>query len=233
MPFRPVLVSLSALTAVALLTSACGGKAAPPAVASLGTTGATTTTTATGSGGPPTSSSSGSGPQAQLQLNVQNAAQFSACMRKNGVSNFPDPSSSGGIAIGPSSGINPDSPKFRAAQQACRKLLPNGGQPTPAEIAKAQQAALSFSKCMRAHGVSEFPDPTFSSNGGIGIKIRPGSKSGLSPNNPTFRAAQQACQGRLPFSKVGGTTSAGPKRARSARDSTAGTSSPLAGSRSS
>ena len=211
MSSRLVVVSSIVLTAVALLTSACGGKAAAPRIASLTTTGTTTTTAATGSGGPSSDSPGASGPQAELQMNVQNGAKFAACMRKNGVPNFPDPNSSGAISIGPSSGIDPGSPKFRAAQQTCGKLLPNGGQPTPAQIAKMQQAALSFSKCMRAHGVRNFPDPTFSANGGIGIKIRAGSKSGLNPDNPTFRTAQQACRGRLPFAKVGGTTSSGAK----------------------
>jgi hypothetical protein len=208
---RLVVVSSIVLTSVALFASACGGKAAAPGIASLTTTGTTTTTAATGSSGPSSDGSGASGTQAELHMNVQNGAQFAACMRKNGVPNFPDPSSSGGISIGPNSGINPDSPNFRAAQQTCRKLLPNGGQPTPAQIAKMQQAALSFSKCMRAHGVRNFPDPTFSANGGIGIKIRAGSKSDLNPDNPTFKAAQQACQGRLPFGKGGGTTSAGAK----------------------
>jgi len=210
MPSRLVLVSPAALVAVTLLASACGGKAGAPNVASL-TTGATTTTAAASGGGPSSDGSSGASPQAQLHMNVQNGPQFAACMRKNGVPNFPDPSSSGGISIGPGSGINPDSPKFKAAQQTCRKLLPNGGQPSPAQIAKAQQAALSFSKCMRAHGVRNFPDPTFSADGGIGIKIQAGSKSGLDPSNPTFKKAQQACQGRLPFGKGGGTTSSGAK----------------------
>jgi hypothetical protein len=211
MKSRLVLVSLVALAAIALLTSACGGKSAAPGIANLGTTGATTTnaTTTPVSGSGSSSSSSGGG--AQLNMRVQNGAQFASCMRKNGVPNFPDPSSSGNIGIGPSSGINPDSPNFKAAQQKCRKLLPNGGQPSPAQIAKAQQAALNFSKCMRAHGVKDFPDPTFGNGGGIGIKI--GSRAGgLNPNNPTFKAAQKACQGQLPFGKGGpggGTTSSG------------------------
>jgi hypothetical protein len=89
--------------------------------------------------------------------------------------------------------------------------LPNGGQPSPAQIAKAQQAALNFSKCMRAHGVTNFPDPTFSTGGGIGIKIQEGSRSGLNPNDPTFQTAQQACQGQLGFPKGPLSTPAGAK----------------------
>lgn len=57
-----------------------------------------------------------------------------------------------------------------------------------------QQDALKFSECMRAHGVSNYPDP--GSNGAISISGGPGS--GLDPNSPTFQSAQKACQGLLP-----------------------------------
>jgi hypothetical protein len=53
---------------------------------------------------------------------------FSACMRENGVPNFPDPQferdGSGGIAIDPGSGIDEDSPQFKDAEKACEKRFP-------------------------------------------------------------------------------------------------------------
>jgi hypothetical protein len=121
--------------------------------------------------------------------------KFSVCMRSHGLPNFPDPNGQGVIQFGSSSGVDPGSPKFQSAQQACRKVLPNGGQPTPAQIAKAQQAALKFSECMRSHGVKDFPDPTFS-GGGVQLRIggrQPGSD--LDPSSPLFQKAQAACQG--------------------------------------
>jgi hypothetical protein len=45
---------------------------------------------------------------------------------------------------------------------------------------------------MRAHGVTNFPDPTFHGNGEIGIQF--GSSSGINPRSPAFQSAQQACQ---------------------------------------
>jgi hypothetical protein len=84
-------------------------------------------------------------------------------MRSHGVPNFPDPSSGGGIQINSSSGINPFSPAFKAAQSQCAKLMPGGGPGAhgpPSEQAK--QLMLAVSRCMRAHGVSGFPDPTLS-----------------------------------------------------------------------
>jgi hypothetical protein len=58
--------------------------------------------------------------------------EFAKCMRENGVENFPDPQENGGIMIqggGPGSndGLNPDDPTFKAAQEKCKSLLPDGG----------------------------------------------------------------------------------------------------------
>jgi hypothetical protein len=50
--------------------------------------------------------------------------KFSACMRSHGLPKFPDPDPSGGISIGRNSGVDPNSPQFKAAEKACRSLLP-------------------------------------------------------------------------------------------------------------
>jgi len=138
-----------------------------------------------------------------MTMKTKNGAKFASCMRSHGVPNFPDPNSQGSLTFGPGSGIDPNSPKFQAAQRTCQKVLPNGGLPSPAEQAKTQAQALKFSACMRSHGLPNFPDPTFS-GGGVRVTLRggPGS-SGLNPQSPKFQAAQQACQGILP-GRVGG-----------------------------
>jgi hypothetical protein len=120
--------------------------------------------------------------------------KFSSCMRAHGVSGFPDPTSTGGLLLkaGPGSGIDPRSPAFQSAQQACKKLLPNGGHPGPVS-ASQRAAALRFSQCMRAHGVPNFPDPSFGAGGGIQLGFRRGS--GIDPQSPAFQAAQKACGG--------------------------------------
>ena len=129
------------------------------------------------------------------------ALQFARCMRAHGVGDFPDPSSGGAISIsgGPNSDLSPDNPTFQHAQQACRSLLPNGGQPTAQQQEQMQQRALAFSQCMRAPGVTDFPDPRFQSgNEGFGIRLGGDGKGGdLNPNDPTFQHAQQACQSNL------------------------------------
>ena len=56
-------------------------------------------------------------------------------------------------------------------------------------------AAYRFSRCMRQHGVYDFPDPKVRSSAGhveVGIKVTPGLTS-----SPQFKNAQQACGGLL------------------------------------
>jgi hypothetical protein len=48
-------------------------------------------------------------------------------------------------------------------------------------------SAVNFSKCMRAHGVPKFPDP--SSDGRLTIRC-----TGINTNSLAFKSAQRACQ---------------------------------------
>ena len=54
------------------------------------------------------------------------ALKYSACMRSNGVPNFPDPVFSNGGAQIKINGIDPNSTQFQAAQKACQSLQPGG-----------------------------------------------------------------------------------------------------------
>jgi hypothetical protein len=183
---------------LALLFAACGGS--PQAgVASLGN--AKTTTTAqsaaagTGGGGGGAANAGngarGGGAQSVMVMSGGNGAamaKFAQCMRSHGVVDFPEPSSNGTILI---SGTVSQSPQYPAADETCHKLLPNGGVPTAAQQARSLAQLLKVSVCMRAHGISDFPDPTAN---GIQIPIRPGMPSDLDPNNPRFQSADKACQ---------------------------------------
>jgi hypothetical protein len=60
----------------------------------------------------------------------------------------------------------------------------------PASSGSTRASALAYSKCMRAHGVSDFPDPN--SNGQIQLSATKGSD--LTPDSPQFQRAQQACK---------------------------------------
>lgn len=58
---------------------------------------------------------------------IEKARQYSKCMRDNGVPAFPDPDPETGAIMmrgGPDSGLNPNDPKFQAAQKTCEKLRP-------------------------------------------------------------------------------------------------------------
>jgi hypothetical protein len=124
----------------------------------------------------------GSGPQ---------GVKFSSCMRKHGEPGFSDPDSQGAIQAR----IDPSSPTFRSALSTCEKLLPSGSlAPTPAQEAQRQLEMLGFSKCMRSHGIKDFPDPA---NGGQ-LELNGGSDSDLDPGNPQFRRAETACRSHLP-----------------------------------
>jgi hypothetical protein len=167
-----IALALAAATVLGLFASACGGSAGT-GVAQIGSTQATTASS---------SSSSGSPSDRRGAL-----VAFSACMRKHGVPNFPDPKAVGhgyGLTIGAETA---NSPQFKNAEQVCKKLLANGGTPTAQEQAKQLQEALKYAACIRAHGMPDYPDPKVH-DGGI--------EMGEAPDSPQFKIAQKAC-GRL------------------------------------
>ena len=83
--------------------------------------------------------------------------KVSECMRSHGVPNFPDPSGGGGGFNLDGTGINPQSPALKSAQQTCFKLLSGGGPGAQHPTARAMAQALQVSECMRRYGVSAFP----------------------------------------------------------------------------
>jgi hypothetical protein len=138
----------------------------------------------------------GTGTTSSQQAFNNSAVKFSQCMREHGISNFPDPTAQGNLQLkaGPGTGIDPQSAQFKAAQQACQKYSPkNGATFDRAKAQQMEQAALKFAQCMRAHGVN-FPDPQFR-NGGAQVTF---GGPGINPNDPKFKAAQQACSKDLP-----------------------------------
>jgi hypothetical protein len=126
------------------------------------------------------------------------ALKFANCMRAHGVSNFPDPSSGGEFRAQ----VNPQSPAFQTAQQACGKLAPfKLGAPTHLS-ASQKQAALKFSQCMRSHGEPNFPDPTLNppSTPSPGTRVLAFAQKGayvlgpgIDPQSPAFKQAATAC----------------------------------------
>jgi len=64
-----------------------------------------------------------------------------------------------------------------------------GFAPSPAQRAESEVVGLEFSRCMRAHGVPDFPDPPSPSGGAIRFEIG----SGFDPISPLFREAERSC----------------------------------------
>ncbi len=92
---------------------------------------------------------------------AQKGVKFSECMRSNGVPTFPDPSASGKLTIDEvanGKSLDPSSPTFTQALDACKSLEPAGFE-GGTRSARQQSAALKFAQCIRANGVSDFPDP--------------------------------------------------------------------------
>jgi hypothetical protein len=166
---------LVAAAAVALGVTAAGCSGGPPA------TGPLPAATAAPAGG---SSSSGSTPLAQ-------AVAYSQCIRSHGVSDFPDPvlTPSGGYGYR-TNGIDPNSSAFQGALQAC-KNLPSPWNSTGQQLSASQQQAwLNWAQCVRAHGVPNFPDPTFS-----GSEVH---DPGVGSASPQLQQAMDACKSQLP-----------------------------------
>ncbi len=155
-----------ALSVLAVLAAGCGTATKAPSVASLGGT----TTTGSSSGTTPAVPRGGS------------FVKFVNCMRAHGVTAQLGPGGKG-VAIQGSPG---DSSRMSAAQNACRKYLPGGGpkQLTPQQRAQFLKRMVKLAKCMRAHGVSDFPDP--SASGAF-----PFPK--LDARAPQFEQAAKAC----------------------------------------
>ena len=171
----------TALIAVGLLAAACGGSPGP-GVANAGPA-SSASPSASGHGSP---------------------LAYSRCMRAHGITDFPDPDSNGnlGLNAGPGSGLDPNSPQFKAADQACKHLMP---PPNLGQAAKDRPALLRYARCMRAHGMPDFPDP----DPGGGLQIKASRGSDLDPNSPLYKAADRACKHYMPGGGHGGSTQTG------------------------
>jgi hypothetical protein len=174
-PSRRRRAQLSVILAlVSGLAAACGG-GSPSGVASLR---ATTSTHA----GLPTAGSTASAP-------YTNALNFARCMRRHGEPAFPDPRDPGGFSTGALAALDTASRQFVSADGTCQRLLPNDGQPTPAEFQQTITDGLGFAHCMRAHGV-EFPDPGIS---GDQMTI---DLAHVDTNSPQYTTTARVCETR-------------------------------------
>jgi hypothetical protein len=139
---RLPLACAAALVACAPIAAGCGGGGAP-GIASVRTSTSTASPPRTG------------------------AVAYAGCMRSHGVANFPDPNSSGRFTPTALKSLRVGKSRFKGADTACTHLLPGGlgGAVAPPQDSAQQTRTriadeLSFARCMRAHGLGRFPDPT-------------------------------------------------------------------------
>jgi hypothetical protein len=159
--------ALGSLTAVVVVVAGCGGGGSGPVVTNVGTAARP-------------SGLSSSSPYAQ-------ALAFAKCVRTHGVPLWPAPGRSGQFD---KSDLTPNrlgvsSLKAATAQRACRSLLPTYSSAQQSSLIVTE--ALRFSRCMRAHGSTNFPDPQ--SNGAIAIPH-------AMENSPVYLAALHLCIGK-------------------------------------
>jgi hypothetical protein len=167
--------------AAAIGLAACSGTSAPH-VASLGTSnisGVATSTTTVPTGSP-----------AQL------LDEWASCMRGHGDPNQVDPTVDATKVIqvtlpaGYAGGLHGG--MCGAYLGAAQTALGGGAQTGSSNEA----TALKFAQCMRANGVSDYPDPTGNSNSGT---IHASTGSDLNPANPTFQAASTLCTSKTGY----------------------------------
>jgi len=124
--------------------------------------------------------------------------EHARCMREHGV-NMPDPTFEGGGGVkqtGPAEGTS--RAKVKEAEKACQKYLDEIEPPnlSDEEQQEFKEAALANARCMREHGIENFPDPTFGEDGRAELRID--KASGIDPNDADFKEAEKACQETMP-----------------------------------
>ena len=177
--------AIIATAALALLAAACS--ASP---------------SSTGSGG----SSNGRGSTASTS-----AVAYSHCMRSHGVPGFPDPPSSGQVPKGDAQQFGVSSSQLQAARAACQHLYPGNGGSFQRAIQQCEltgdcpqavvQQALTemrnYARCMRSHGVPNWPDPTTDSQGRPYFDV---SRAGIShayTHSPLFESKDHICERQI------------------------------------
>jgi hypothetical protein len=176
---RPPLIvaSFVAVAAFAVLAAGCGG-GSPGGVASSTTPAATAT---------------------------QNGAlAFARCMRSHGLSSWPDPTSSGEFDKSKLRQTGYSVSQVRAVEDGpCNHLLGSVSHEGPTITATDRADYLKAAACMRSHGFSNFPDPTFRNS-----SVQTNIPSSTNQDSSQFRSAAKTCTklipAGLPYSRSSG-----------------------------
>lgn len=165
--------------------------------------------------GSPSSTGPGGSPNVAGSANSPSAVAYSACMRSHQVPDYPDPGSSGALPKTSAQQLGVSSSQLQAAQQACQRLLPAGGSfeqqarqclsagDCPASLVQQMLTAdRNFARCMRSHGVQNWPDPTVGPQGGPAFNLIPVGITHSETHSPPISTKIAECQ-RLAPAPVG------------------------------
>ena len=128
---------------------------------------------------------------------TQKALAFAHCMRSHGVQRWPDPGANGQFdkrkttlqMLGVSQSL------LQTAVGHCQHLLPTNGQSAQAQNRQVLDVLLNFARCVRAHGVPNWPDPLAESDPGQpGTPGFPRSMPGINLSAPKVKDAMATCQ---------------------------------------
>jgi len=173
---RRVVLAVALLAPIALLAAACTSSSHSASVARLSAAATPSSS--------PAASAAGTG-----------ALAFAHCMRAHGLPKFPDPNGSGVFDKSKLQQMGYSTSQLRAVQDGpCSSVLPTAS-PTPIQTISVQQQQdyLTAAACMRSHGITNFPDPTFS-NGSVTFVAPPG----LETTSAEFTQAQDTCKKLIP-----------------------------------
>ena len=149
----------------------------------------------TGSAGSPAAAGSASTPS---------AVAYSHCMRSDGVPNFPDPGSNGVIPKADPQQLGVSSSQLQTAQRDCQTLYPTtggsfqqqaqqcyvAGDCPPAIVQQVLTQLRKLARCMRSHGVPNWPDPVADPQGQVSFDV---SAQGIPRHSPQIDSKVQEC----------------------------------------
>jgi hypothetical protein len=195
--WRPCAGLLAIVAGATLLTAACSGGSSNPQVASLGQGHGVGSSAATAN---PT------GNPTQL------LDEWAACMRSHGDPGQVDPTVTASkdidITISPAipggwdGGPSGQDPTATGPGRYCRQYVTaaqqalGGGPGSMPHYTTAQ--LVKYSECMRANGISDFPDPT---GGNLVISLG----GDLNPASPVYQNAAKRCENRTGVKLLSGT----------------------------
>jgi hypothetical protein len=184
-----VVVLITATAGVALLAAACSS--------SPSSTGSGGAPNAGGAASSASAVSTGSGSSTGSGGNAQGLLAYASCMRSHGITNFPDPASSGGIPKETPQQLGVSNSQLEAAQNDCLHLVPGkslSGQASQTISTQQQSDYLKLAACMRSHGITNFPEPAFS-NGQVEF---PMLQHLVDIQSTQFTQAFHSCQKLIP-----------------------------------